>query len=317
MDTTNNNDREATYGEIISPEAFNEINTKQHLYVRGSDALIRKFIRQEVQHKPRILEAVEIGCGPARLLESMIAVPGINLTGIDHDPIFVKYAQEKLGGSTVQLASIETYQHSRPVDLFYSQGVHHHLAKPPRYLDNVTKQLTSGGIYIVSDEFLPNYSSEEERQVRTTIWHAHIISHALRKGYLYLAQEEAKILLDDLTTALKEKRIKTPSQIELVLSSVTAINNAAIRKEKATAETLADKFLQQLEGMSSQQLQGDPTLDLSRGDYKICDRVFREEIKQAGFRVEEARSIGQVQDIGGFMIYILRTDDIPDYNRRI
>ncbi|MBE9168644.1 hypothetical protein IQ238_14400 [Pleurocapsales cyanobacterium LEGE 06147] len=175
-----------------------------------------------------------------------------------------------------------------------------------QYLSSVHEQLSDKGCYIVSDEFLADYETEEERKIRTTIWHAHIISHAQKKNHSYLAIEEAKILLDDLYEEDTEHFIKSPAQIELVLKSVKEIDDFAKVKNMSLAEMRARQFLDRLKELSNKEAQGDPTLDLSRGDYKICDRVFRNEVENAGFSVESVQSVGPIEYIGAISIYVLR-----------
>ncbi len=303
--------RDATYSEIIGPEEFNRINTEEHLYIKSADTIIKKIIAQRVHEADRILEVVELGCGPARLLPRIGEVDRIRLVGVDHDEKFVSYAQDRVRGTSldVRLDDIISYTHEKPVDIFYSQGVHHHMAKPPtEYLQNVASQLNPGSIFILSDEFLPEYKTEEERRVRATIWYAHIIDHALRYGYSYLAQEEAKTFLDELNTEIDETRVKTPQQIELVLRSVRGIEAAVRKKDVKMAEQFATLFLCNLEKIYSWMQQEDPTINLSRGDYKICDTVFREEVKQAGLRVIMRRTVGPIDSIGAMGIYILEKE---------
>ncbi len=299
--------RDATYSAIIGPEEFNRINTTEHLYIKSSDIIIKKCIEEEVKNTFKKLEVVELGCGPARLTQLICEIKRIKLTGIDHDDPYLAYAQEKVRSDTdFKKADITTYQHDKPVDVFYSQGVHHHMAKPPtEYLRNVRKQLITKGVYIVGDEFLPEYKTEEERRLRATIWYSHIIDHALRHGHEYLAQEEAKTFLDELNTAQDETRVKTKDQIELVLQQVGRVDRAARKEGIEKAEKYALDFLGALEKVYNWKLQVDATLNLSRGDYKICDRIFREEVKETGFRVRTYKSIGLMERIGGMGVYVL------------
>ena len=47
----------------------------------------------------------------------------------------------------------------------------------------------------MSDEFIPEYENEDERNIKLTIWYAHVIANAIKQNYQYLAQEEAKTSL--------------------------------------------------------------------------------------------------------------------------
>ena len=69
---------------------------------------------------------------------------------------------------------------------------------------------------------------------------------------------------------------------------------------------LAKNFLEILKQKRSLKKIGDTTVDLSRGDFKISDTVFRKEIEDIGFKVEKIERIGPPKDIGGLYVYLLR-----------
>ena len=298
--------RDATYSRIIEPEEFNRINTDQHLYIRASDRVIKKLV---AERNPR--EVVEFGCGPARFLRTLEDIEGINLTGVDHDQDYIEFAEiiEVKPTTLLVVGDVETYRHPRKIDVVVTQGAHHHFSKPPIYLENVVNQLSEGGVYILSDEFLPEYKSEDERRVRAVIWYSHIIANALEKNNipaLALAFEEVKTLLDELNTTIDETRIKTPQQMKLVFASVKEISEKARAKKIRDAEKLAERFLAKLEKIYNWRENDDQTLNLSRGDYKICERVLLEEIEPYGLEVERKKSIGPIKSIGAMSVYVLR-----------
>ena len=122
-----------TYSSIISPEDYRRLMTKEHLYIAASDQAIRQMVEAEMASHPVPLEVVELGAGPARATEVVSSIPYINLTAVDHDAEFITYGTDFLKrrglNADMILGDIETYRHSRPVDVFYSQGVHHHIQK--------------------------------------------------------------------------------------------------------------------------------------------------------------------------------------------
>lgn len=165
------------------------------------------------------------------------------------------------------------------------------------YLQNVAGQLVPEGIYVVADEFLSEYRNEDERKINAVVWYSHVIASAKRAGHDYLAEEEAKTLLDDLNEASNDS-MKSRDQIALVLDSCDAI--------KTTDQ--ARDFLSALKPLMGVRVTGDETIDLSRGDYKICDSVFRREIEEADLRVVERVTVGPVDTIGGMAVYVLKTN---------
>lgn len=252
-----------------------------------------------------------MGCGPGRLLQQSIALTDdCKITAVDNDDDFVKYTRQNISQPNINviLDDIKTYHHPKSVTLFYSQGVHHHLPKGQQnytYLKNVANQLISGGYYILSDEFIPHYSNEHERSICLVIWYSHIIYHTVRSGYHYLAQEEAKTFLDDLLEGQTVEGYKTENQIKLVLASCADINNAAeINIEQA--KHLANSLIHEIGQLSTKLPSGKTAVDLSRGDYKICEEVLRQEIESLGFSVKSIKRFGPTCDIGGMYVYLLR-----------
>lgn len=306
-----NQEVEATYSQIINAENYNRIITEEHLYIASADRILTNTVKALVANTRSACEVVEVGCGPGRILPLLAEIKNINLTGIDHDPAFVKYAGQITANLLLEVktADIEKYTHGKLVDVFCSMGVHHHISKGERtteYLKNLFNQLKSGGYYILGDEFLPNYTNETEREIRLVIWYSHIIADAIKHNYNYLAAEEAKTLLDDLEAGRHSDAIKTNEQIEFVLSHATTIDIVARNNNMELAELFATEFLQRLSQMYNINIQGEKALDLSRGDYKICDAILRKEAAQAGFLVEDLQSIGPIQNIGAMCVYTLK-----------
>lgn len=302
----------STYSSIIDPETYNTLMTEEHIYIQQADDTLCRLIEKQSQEGKA--EVIELGCGPARLLEQVAQIQGIHLTGIDHDPNFIEYGKKILLDKKLQanilFGDVCSYKHVQPVDIFYSQGIHHHIPKgddTQKYLKNTIDSLKPGGIYILSDEFLAEYSvnNTDERSIQAILWYSLVIHNAIHNGHTLLAIEEAKTLLDDLSEGQNKASIKTTEQIDLVLGSVQTIDEAA-RKDIHEAKKLAKDVLGQIHLLAGTKLNDDPRLDLSRGDFKICDSVFRSEVEQVGFRVQDVIHIGPIQTIGGFSIYILQ-----------
>ena len=133
-----------------------------------------------------------------------------------------------------------------------------------------------------------------------------IIAHALKHSHHYLAQEEAKTLLDDLQTGRVDENIKTIDQINLVLYYAPKIDAFAKAGELQEASKQAKLFLNELAVINNFTHNNDITLDASRGDYKICDVVFTKEIEQAGFKVIEKAPYGPIETIGALVVYVLQ-----------
>lgn len=298
----------SSYSQIIPPTDYIRLMSQEHLYISEADLFIIQKIRELA---PPFAEIVELGCGPGRVLSLVSEIEGIHLTGVEPDPQFANYAKEIINQPNLQIisASAEYYQHPKKVDIFYSQGVHHHVSKgipTHNYLKNVFNSLKDDGYYILSDEFLSHYTDLKDREKKCVIWHAHIIADAIRNNFNYLAQEEAKTLLDDLFEGRTSKQIKSNDQIRFVLSKVELIDEAALKGKRDLANQLAQEFLEELEVYHNLSFQGDITIDLSRGDFKICEHILRQEIEGANFKIESVKSVGPIETSGALSIYVLK-----------
>lgn len=299
----------SSYSQVIHPADYNRIVSDEHLYISAADQFLIKKIKEFATSSA---EVVELGCGPARILPLISEIEEINLTGVDLDEKFLEHAKVVLTNKPhVRIVSgdIETYKHKREVDIFYSHGLHHHVSKGVKtlnYLKNVYNNLNPYGYYILIDEFLPNYVNSKDREIKVVIWYSHIIGNAIKNNYSYLAQEESKIMLDDLFEGRKANNIKSRDQISFVLSKVSAIDQSSTQGNLIITRQLAEEFLEELEAYHNLAIQNDTTLDLSRGDYKICDHIFREEIGKSNFIVDSVKSFGPIESIGAVSVYILR-----------
>lgn len=72
-----------------------------------------------------------------------------------------------------------------------------------------------------------------------------------------------------------------------------------------TAKIFAQNFLKKLPSYYNLIPTLDASIDLSRGDYKICDQKLREEVEPIGFRIEKMETFGPIDTIVGMAVYIL------------
>lgn len=300
----------ANYSRVINPFDYNRIMTDQHLYIAVADQYIINFIKEQADNSPKKLEVIELGCGPARVLQHLQNTGNINTTGIDIDDNFIEYGKTIITDPniTIKRSDVITYQHDKAVDIFFSEGFHHHLPKGEEtvnYLKNIYNQLKPGGYCVIGDEFIPEYSNDYERDIRLIIWYCHIIANGQKRGYNKLAYEEAKTLLDDLNEGWEEKNIKSDLQIDLVLAKSKDINNAAVENIKK-GEELAESLLKEIKSHLNYELSNIENMDISRGDYKISDSIFRRELGQVGFKYVKSKSFGPIETIGAMVVYIFQ-----------
>jgi cyclopropane fatty-acyl-phospholipid synthase-like methyltransferase len=110
------------------------------------------------------LRIIDVGSGSGDLsLMLAQALPDCEVIANDTAPNPVAQAADKLAPfphASVFDKPFEQWQ--EPVDVVISWGSHHHLAHD--YLDHVRRVLTSGGLFIVGDEFCPEYFAPADKQ---------------------------------------------------------------------------------------------------------------------------------------------------------
>jgi SAM-dependent methyltransferase len=294
------------YSKIISAENYNNIMTNQHIYMKYCDKILLRIINSYISSGAE--DIVKIGCGPARFLQQVAKTPDIRLTGIDTDSNFIEYSQLLLEDScTIQNADIINYTHPCPVDIFYSHGLHHHVPKNEvkDYLKNIVSNLKDSGVYILVDEFLPEYTSGKERELKTIIWYGFVIGNAIKNNYLHLAQEESKTLIDDLNEGRKTKVTKDGALIQSVMAISSSIYNYINKNMLDSANELARDFLINIFNVHYTPIDFTENNNLSREDFKICHSVLESELIDSGLKIKTIEKIGDVDKIGGFSIYIL------------
>lgn len=292
------------YSTIIDPASYNLLMSTQHQYISTSDKFICTTLfdlAKEFDH-PNVLE---IGSGPFRITGDLWSV----LRDIDKpfdfyineiDPVFLDVCQKSITSKNLEITildqDIAELKAQKPFDIAISQGTHHHLNV--NYLKNVYNLLSKNGYYIISDEFLANYSDENDRKLKAIIWYSKIINHAKKSGFAKLAREETKTLLDDLGENKYENH-KSQEQIEIVLEFSSQIVDAEFEQK----EDLAKKLLLNLSQETSKS--EEKPMYLSRGDYKISTEVFLKQCQKVGFEIQKQIITGDPK-IGAMVVFVLK-----------
>jgi cyclopropane fatty-acyl-phospholipid synthase-like methyltransferase len=101
----------------------------------------------------------------------------------ESEPALIRLAQQRLSGTSVELFSQSFLEWHEPLDVVVSWGSHHHLT--PAYLDHVRHVLTPGGLFLIGDEFCPEYCFGDDL---ARIQDAEVI--AICDGYVLTSHDE-------------------------------------------------------------------------------------------------------------------------------
>jgi SAM-dependent methyltransferase len=227
----------AKFDYVADPEIFHRYMRK-HLFIPDSDAAIlaiaQNFLSELKKTDYRVLE---IGSGTGALTEKLIQCGIKNLDSIEPDDKLSGYWENLKKDSHINQDGIhyckglEDFANGmeQKYDLIISQGVHHHIPAIIKYSNstidnnyrltflNICRSLLNpNGIYVISDEFLVDYDSEDARLANLDRWYGRVISTASADGFFELADLEHGFWLNDRT-----KTVEYKESIEKFISRLT------------------------------------------------------------------------------------------------
>lgn len=221
------------YSELIDPKTYHEI-MREHLYIKETDNVIYDLILKRAKASSKKLKVCEIGAGTGALTKLVANIENIELIAIESDSRFFNILKDddSFKKKNIKLINQSFFDFEiGDIDIFYSMGVHHHIEKgePTKlYLDKIYNLLKDDGLYILGDEFIPDYKNAKERTLNLIIWFSHIIEDARKKGNNLLAQEEARTLYYDILGIEDYKNSLEELELELKASNLKL--NESIRK---------------------------------------------------------------------------------------
>lgn len=162
-----------------------------HPDIAEGDAAIVAEVRKLHADRGSPLRIIDVGSGSGDLsLMLAQALPDCEVVANDNAPNPAAQAAQKLAPfphTSVFDRSFEEWD--KPVDVVISWGSHHHLAHD--YLDNVRRLLTPGGLFIVGDEFCPEYFTAADKQRLAKATHIQLVD-----GYILDSAEAVKTYQD-------------------------------------------------------------------------------------------------------------------------
>lgn len=191
----------------ISPEEYDSHEEEHAYYVEMMDRMLAQFesLRGKRDEEIRVLE---LGAGTGIFTRRLAKTKDVQVSAVELDwACFVR-----LKHNLYHVKHVTAYHRDSRIfdpgpneDAFpfvFSSFSDHHIAPQdkPVYLENVKRNMTSGGYFIVGDEFLPrhNITNKLERAEALTRYHNHIIERAEKEGHPVLAKLEREALQSGL-----------------------------------------------------------------------------------------------------------------------
>lgn len=305
------------FGQITTPADYNRA-MEVHVGVSEADNQILRDLYRCSGCQP--LNVLEYGSGAGRFSFKLVPLVKrgiIRLTTVDHDRVFVRFAEGLLAQHDINVvcADILTHQPDNPVDVACAQGVFHHLSNDEglllRCLQRIRDTLSHDGVGIFSDELLRRYRGPNARRLYAILWYAYVLDQALCRSdvntYLLLASEESRTMLDDIPQLAGAK---SEEQIQYFRSEVPTLARCILQdgsRYALTPDALrhANRVYRELLHLKPPHPSGNPALDQCRGDQKIDEARLEQMFRAAGFRIKKKTRQPTLDVCGGFAVYVV------------
>lgn len=142
------------------------------------DLSLKTVIERVVKEAPQGGTVLDVMCGPGYLLGKLKEQrPDLSLTGVDIDARYIPYGQQKYPGINFQSGDALTWRPAEPADIVVCTGSVHHIPyeQQEAAIANIATMVKPGGVVIISDCYVDDYSNETERKAA-----------AAKLGYEYL-----------------------------------------------------------------------------------------------------------------------------------
>lgn len=185
-----------------------EVMRKGHPFIHEGDEYIVGLVEQHCKRLGRPAHVLEVGCGTGVFSEMLAArVPSAKVIANEPDPIISTLAQCRLARSATELFMKPFEEWTEPLDILISWGAHHHL--PKNYLDHAKRLLRSGGIFILGDEFCPEYCNAEDAARIAQAEVIHVVDGLVLTSDVEVQTYQDKGCMPQIVLDLEERRQRT------------------------------------------------------------------------------------------------------------
>jgi len=303
------------YADVIDGSEYT-LGLAEHVDIPQSDAgiaqTVRTYVKKNNIESPKILD---LGCGPGRitkLVANSLRGYDYQVTGLDISEGFIATAKQNNTDERINFINqnfVESDLESESFHVIFLQGFYHHIdpEERPLFLEKARGLLKSGGLIIVGDEYIPDYSTEEERVVNVMGLYAYVIASALRSNSPELARIEAMNVVDDVCAGQDGAGHSDDALRDYIYAQSTKIYGSVYEDGTKTDsyKQLLTETAQEIQKRSAE-LASTQEQNHDRGDYKISTEKQKQDLDQAGFNFVETKIYGPVDWLGGMGLVIYR-----------
>ncbi len=185
----------------IDLDQYQIFELKHPFYVEMMERMVEVAEAEKPGGQLRLLE---IGAGTGIFTSRLRKIKEASITCVEPDANCFKTLVKAFSGGNQKLRLAKedgvTFRGAAPYDYCLSSFAHHHIpyGKRKEYAANIKANLKKGGAYVVGDEFIPDFSNEEERKESLKRYHNYIIDLAEKQGNHETAELERIFLEKNL-----------------------------------------------------------------------------------------------------------------------
>lgn len=180
----------------IDLEMYHKYESQHPGYLEMTQ-LIKEEIAKFAKKSKTLLQILEFGSGTGLSTANLAEIRNVNITAVEPDQNCFAMLFEHIKNKNLENVSMSqkdglTFLKKNQFDLVTTTFAHHHIAlsKAHDFVQNIYDNLKAGGSYILGDELIAEYKSEEERKIALRKYHHHIINLAEDDDHFELAQLE-------------------------------------------------------------------------------------------------------------------------------
>ncbi len=182
------------YHEYTNLGAYDQ-TIASHIYMDACNGSIAYRLLEAIGFPCRGKRVLDLGAGTGQVSRFLGGLPGLLVEACDVDDEAAKYFRSDAELRDVPFHQLDFLANElpHPYDGIVARGIYHHLPKSerPRFLKKMTE---SAPVFILADEGIREYNSEEERLRNCANWYGLVIMEARRRGFNQLAEIESSFL---------------------------------------------------------------------------------------------------------------------------
>jgi SAM-dependent methyltransferase len=182
------------YHEYTNLGAYDQ-TIASHIYMDACNGSIAYRLLQAIGFPCNAKKVLDLGAGTGQVSRFLGGFPGLIVEACDADDEAVKYFRSDAELRNVPFHQLDFLADELPhsYDGIVARGIYHHLPKSarPQFLKKMTE---NAQVFILADEGIREYHSEEERLHNCASWYGLVIKEARRRGFDQLAEIESSFL---------------------------------------------------------------------------------------------------------------------------